>query len=201
LKEPSSVTRTFFEKTTASSAYPVTVSECKTHSRIVSSADDTYLQALIRTAEQYAESYTGRALLTSTYKLYLNQFPSTIVVPRSPLVTLTSVKYNDNDGAEQTLDASKYTLHKLERPFIVPAYGENWPATRSGMQAVTVEFTAGYGAAASDIPEGFRHALLFHVAHLYENREPDLMGSIVSRIPNTLTALLNHWRIWEYHGE
>lgn len=190
--------RSYLEKTTAAAAYPVTVSEVKTHSRIVGSAEDTYIQALIRTAEEYAESYTGRALLTSTFKLYLDRFPSVIAIPKSPLVSLTSIKYIDDNGVEQTLSASKYKLHKLERPFIVEAYGENWPSTRKDMQAVTVEFTAGYGDAASDVPEGLRHALLFHVAHLFENREPELLGSIVSSIPNTLEALLNHWRVWEY---
>ena len=192
--------RTYLEKTTAATGYPVAVSDVKTHCRIVGSAEDTYIQSLIRTAEEYAESYTGRALLTSTFKLYLDQFPSVIAVPKSPMVSLTSVKYIDTDGVEQTLAGSEYKLHKLERPFIVEAYGKSWPSTREDMQAVTVEFTAGYGDAASDIPEGFRHALLFHVAHLFENREPELLGSIVSSIPNTLETLLNHWRVWEYHN-
>ncbi len=191
--------RTYLEKTTAATGYPVAVSDVKTHCRIVGSAEDTYIQALIRTAEEYAESYTGRALLTSTFKLYLDQFPQMIVLPKTPLGALTSIKYLDDDGVEQTLAGSVYKLHNLERPFIVEAYGKNWPSTRKDMQAVTVEFTAGYGSGASDIPEGLRHALLFHAAHLFENREPELLGSIVSNIPNTLDALLNHWRIWEYH--
>ena len=191
--------RTYLEKTTAATGYPVAVSDVKTHSRIVGSSEDTYIQSLIRTAEEHAESYTGRALLNATYKFYLDRFPPMIVLPKTPLVSLTSIKYIDDDGEEQTLASSRYKLHNLERPFILEAHGTNWPSTRVDMQAVTVEFVAGYGTGASDIPEGLRHALLFHVAHLFENREPELLGSIVSSIPNTLEALLNHWRIWEYH--
>jgi uncharacterized phiE125 gp8 family phage protein len=37
--------------------------------------------------------------------------------------------------------------------------------------AVQINYTAGYGTAATNVPEGIRHWMFLRVASLYENRE------------------------------
>lgn len=71
---------------------------------------------------------------------------------------------------------------------IVPAANTDWPITLPNrVDAVRVEFTAGYSAPAL-IPEPIRTAILFGVVHLFENRDGGEM-------PAAFYHLLDPWRI------
>jgi hypothetical protein len=85
--------------------------------------------------------------------------------------SVDSIQYVDTDGVLQTLDPSQYKV-SLSSPIgrIVPAYGTSWPATRNEVDAVQVQFTSGYGAAA-DVPQGIKSWMLIRIGTLYENRE------------------------------
>jgi uncharacterized phiE125 gp8 family phage protein len=39
------------------------------------------------------------------------------------------------------------------------------------LSAVEIQYVAGYGSAATSVPEGIRQAILLAVGHWYENRE------------------------------
>jgi len=82
-----------------------------------------------------------------------------------------SITYVDTNGDEQTLDPSQYQVgtHELVGA-IDEAYGVCWPAVRCQMDAISVEYTAGY-TQASPMPEGIRQAILLLVGHFYANRE------------------------------
>ena len=70
---------------------------------------------------------------------------------------------------QQTLDPRDYYADKVTRPgYVVPAAGKAWPAT-TGLNAVTVDFTAGYGADAASTPDCAR---LYILARLAEQWEP-----------------------------
>ena len=63
------------------------------------------------------------------------------------------MRYLDVDGAEQTLDPADYYVDKKTKPgYIVPAAGRAWPATGARVNAVTVDFTAGYGPTDETVP-------------------------------------------------
>ena len=49
----------------------ITLQELKAHCRIDASDEDTYLEALILAARQYAENYTWRAFQTQTWRVTL----------------------------------------------------------------------------------------------------------------------------------
>jgi len=76
----------------AASYYPVTTAEAKAHMRVDTSADDTYIAALIAAATGMAELYTRRRLVRSTWCLYLDKFPvlpkNTIELPYPPLASV-----------------------------------------------------------------------------------------------------------------
>lgn len=94
-----------------------------------------------------------------------------ITPPLPPLQTVDSIKYIDQDGAQQTLAPSAYLVDTISEPArITPAYGTTWPATQNRINAVEVAFTAGYGAA-SVVPEGIKRWMLIRIGSLYENRE------------------------------
>ncbi|MHB0929187.1 MAG: head-tail connector protein [Candidatus Nanopelagicales bacterium] len=49
--------------------------------------------------------------------------------------------------------------------------------TLNDLATVTIRFSAGYGTAGSNVPEGIRNWMLINVANLWENRETEVMAS------------------------
>lgn len=174
---------------------PLTVMEIREHLRIDSWFEDAVLLSFRHAARHYAEDILGRALITQSWTLKLDAFPPVIRLPRPPLQSVTSVAYTDTNGDPQTLNPSLYSVHTGDEPgFIVPAFGESWPATRNHPNVVTVTFVAGYGDDATDIPESIRAGLKLFIAHLYEFREPVIAGTIAVSVPMSVDALWAPYR-------
>jgi uncharacterized phiE125 gp8 family phage protein len=136
--------------------------------------NDTILQ-LIRTARRHfdgKDAWFGRALVTQTWDLSLDEFVAPIDVPLPPLQSVMSISYVDPEGATQTVPPTDYLVDTQREPGrIVPAYGVTWPTARSGTpNAVTVRFVAGYGTH-HQVPEDIKTWLKQAVAYLYEQRE------------------------------
>lgn len=184
---------------TAPTIEPITVDEAKDWARITDDTEDAVVERLITAARGFVEEITGRALITQTWDYYLDAFPcglGTIDVPRPRLQSVTFVKYTDEDGVVQTLDAAEYTVDTKREPArIVPAYGESWPSIRDVPNAVQVRFVAGYGAAAVSVPEQLRHAIGVLVATMYEQRESVAETAMVD-VPVAFWQLVNQHRIW-----
>lgn len=163
------------ELTSAPATEPITTAEAKTYCRVDVSTHDTLIGLLVTAARQQAEARLRRQIVTATWKLRLDAFPigsDPIEVPRPPLSSVSSIAYVDTDGATQTWSSSEYQVDAYTHPGrIVPAYGYSYPATRPQMNAVTVTFVAGYGAAAS-VPELLKTALKAMVCDWFENRLP-----------------------------
>lgn len=165
---------------------PVTLAEAMAQVRVVDESEQDQVEDLIQTAREMAERYVARALVKRTLKLTLDAFPSgsgSIRLPMPPLVSVSSVKYTDTEGVEQTLSSSLYQVDTASEPArIVPAYGQVWPSTRDELNAVRVEYVAGYGDDATEIPWRFKQAVLLILGDLYEHRETTVVGTISSEI-------------------
>jgi len=135
-----------------------------------SSTDDPLLTALITSARVAAETMTNRALVTQTWDLVLDRFPGwEMHIPKAPLQSVSSISYVDSNGVTQTLAATDYQVDPKSEPGrITPAYGQVWPSARGQMNAVTMRFVAGYGAAA-DVPRGIKDWMLLRITTLWEN--------------------------------
>ena len=184
--------------TLAPVAEPVTLAEVKAHCRIDTLDDDLLLSALILAARRLAESITGRALVSQSWKLLRDDFPAAaITLPLPPLQSVASVKYLDTAGVQQTLAPSAYTVHVSGvQGLIAPAYGQCWPATRDQHEAVEISFTAGYGAA-SAVPQEIKQWLLLAIGSYYTQRESLSPANVA---PETLPrglwdALLDSYRV------
>lgn len=173
-----------YTRTAGPGAEPVTLAEVKAHAVIGTDVDDTLLGRLIKVARAEAESATGRTFITSTWVRTLDSFPDAIQLLRGPVVSITSVKFDDENGDEQTLASSDYTLDTNGGmlAYVVPAYGKAWPATRQQINAVRVTFVAGFGADETAVPEDLRHWIAMRVATLYENREMTVVGNGLSMV-------------------
>ena len=178
---------------------PVSVAEAKTYCRIDGSTEDTFIESLIKAAVRLREDhpFCSRALISQEYQLTLSRFPDEIVLPRPPLVSVSSVKYYDVNGDQQTLATDQYQVASQSEPArIVPAPGCTWPSTQERLEAVEVNYTAGYANAAS-VPPGLKLAVMMLVNHWYRTREPVNIGTSVTPIALTVESLLSqHW-----HGQ
>jgi len=185
--------------TTDPTEEPITLAEAKKHSSIVRTDQDTFIESLITAARQYCEAETHRAFITQTVTLTLDEFASSagiIHIPKPRLLTVDSFSYIDSDGATQTLtedtDFKKDILSEPGR--LVPVYNETWPTTRNEIAAVTIVYTAGYGAAAA-VPKAIKQAMLLIFGHWYEHREEIVVGTITSKVPVAANTLLMQYKI------
>ncbi len=164
---------------TAATTYPVTLAEAKLHCRVDIADDDTLITALITAATEMAEQKTGRAIMTQTLELTLDAFPDAFELTRVPVQSVTSVKYYDTTGAQQTLSNTLYALDAADDfgfAHISPVYAGVWPDTRDQINAVAVRYVAGYADAAS-VPQSIKNWILLMVSTMYENRETEAYSS------------------------
>tara|TARA_R100000655_G_scaffold83884_1_gene123489 strand:+ start:1042 stop:1704 length:663 start_codon:yes stop_codon:yes gene_type:complete len=204
---------------TAWSETAITLAEAKTHLRIDGSEDDTYLNALISTAQFTAEKYTGRAITNQTLKLGLDGLPYAddnkyypegfftapdinrslgyIVLPRPPLVSVTHFKYYDEDNTATTFATSNYHVDTQTEPGrLVLKRGKTFPSASDLRTANAYEITyvAGYGSSRDDVPTPIKQAIKLLVAHLFENREA-VTDKSANGIPYTISGMLDPYKI------
>lgn len=186
---------------TAATSEPVTVSEVKAQARISLDIDDTFIEAKIKSARELCEVYIKRAFVSRTLRLTLERFPSGwFYLPRPPLVSVTSIKYYDENGTQQTLSSANYIVDAYTEPGrITPAYNVSWPSIREQVNSIEVLYVAGYGAA-SAVPQSIKDAISMTVTNWYENRgespaaaSPDILDDM--KLPRAAKALLraNAW--------
>lgn len=165
-------------------------------------SDDDLLNALITTARQHVENTLRRSLITQTWELWMETFPSTdyIEIPLPPLISVSSITYYDVDDTVATMDADEYFVDVKSEPGRVSLNdGESWPSTTlRPHNGVCITFVSGYGAAAS-VPKAIKQAILLLISHLYENREAvTTSGGAPNELPFAVNALLYPYRIWGF---
>ena len=168
---------------TQPSVEPVTLAEAKLHCKVDFVDDDALINSLITATRQQAEHITGRAFCTQTLELVLDDFPDAFRLLMPPAASVTSLKYIDTNGVEQTMAASAYSLDKDSEPgWVSPAFDTEWPETRPVPNAVRVRYVAGYGVA-SFVPAGIKSWMLMAIGTLYAQREGIITGTIMASVP------------------
>lgn len=203
---------------------PVSIADAKAQLRLepAYTKDDIFINGLIKDARDYAEEITGLSLINRNWKYTTDNFPGAgveeewwdgvregamsatfgkslpIRLPHGPVSAVVSLTYYDRDDTAHVLSGSLYRLNgPAER--ILPKTGTSWPSNVRSGDAVEVVYTAGYGAAPINVPQGIRRAILFLIAHWYENREIILQGNaavtmLVGEVPQTATEILSKYR-------
>lgn len=187
----------FPRRTAPPSVEPITLADALAHLKEESDggANDNYIEALIGVAREACEERTERTLITTTWRLTLDAFPDAIVLLRPPVIQVTSVQYFDTDGQLQTLDPADYLLDKVSEPgYLVPGVDKAWPDTQDRINAVTVDYTAGYGATAADVPKPLKQWMLLAIGDMYANRNATNVGNITTPF-DFADALLQPYRM------
>lgn len=165
-------------QTVAPATDPISLALAKQHLHVTSEYEDTYIASLIKAAVDWGQAFTGRQFSQATWQLSVDRFPrgcTPFYVPLAPLSSVTSVKYIDTDGAEQTVATSVYDVLTGREPGeIVKAYGQSWPTPRAEEGAVRILFVAGY----SSVPEGIIHGLLLRLKTMFDNRADVVHGAL-----------------------
>lgn len=150
---------------TPPAALAVSLEEARTAARQDGAAADAELTLAIGTYTGDAEFETQRALIEQTWRVTLDRFPEAIQLPRPPLLTVLYVKFYDVAGQLQTLDPQDYMVDQESEPsYIVPAPGRAWPVTAARVNAVQVDYTAGYGPDHTSVPASIKGFILGKIA-------------------------------------
>ena len=186
---------------------PVTLQEVKEYLRVDDATDERVVRPFIESARRFCEEHTGRALMTQTLRLYLdafqdrydplwegmrtgpylNYYKNYVVLPRSPVVSVTHVKTYDDSDVATTFAATNYYLDNAREPSrIVLRTGEAFPTALRVANAIEVQYVTGY-TSQYNIPEPIRLGILQHIAYLYEHRGD--MYDAKSPYPPMLKAL------------
>jgi uncharacterized phiE125 gp8 family phage protein len=157
----------------APASEPVSLAEAKEHLRVDHGEEDALILRLIKSAREMAESLTGRAFITQSWKLWRDGWPRTrvIAIPKPPLAAVTSVTAVSRSGTESVLSSDAYIVDSASVPGrVVFKFTASLPIDLAGINSVSVAFQAGYGTTGASIPAAIRNAMVDLIAHLYESR-------------------------------
>lgn len=176
--------------TTPSTAIPLDVSDADDHLRGLYADDSTHLVRLIRAAAAYIENDLGIALLDTVYNETFACWDDwgKFRLGRAPLDTLTSVKYYDTDEAEQTWTNTNYITTGV--PEIEIAADVTLPSVSTRQYPWSVQYTAGYGTATTDIPLVAQQAMRMIVEDWDRFRGNWITGTISVPVGVTVRRLL-----------
>jgi uncharacterized phiE125 gp8 family phage protein len=161
---------------------PVTRTTAKAHLHVEHTDDDDLIDTYIAAETAFAESFTGRALVSQEWDYYQDAFPAEcdpqeIRLPLGKVLSVSAVYYLDAGGTEQTLDAANYDVDLASVParVTISATG-TWPTTYDGVNAVRARFTAGQedtgvSPAEPDVLKDIQLAILLRVQADYDGGE------------------------------
>jgi len=141
------------------------------------SAEDTLLAAQITAAREYCEGFQNRSYITQTWELWLDGWPANdeITIPLPPLQSITSIKYYDTANVEAIFAAENYFVDTKSEPGrVVLACNKSWSSTTlRPLNGICIEFVAGYGAAASAVPQTVKMAISLKTKMLHDYLTPE----------------------------
>jgi uncharacterized phiE125 gp8 family phage protein len=173
-----------------------TTSEAKDFLKVDTTADDTLIDNLIKAATQSCEVYTNRYFLDTVVTQYADKWSDINTLYKSPVSSITHIKYYDSNDSLQTLDTSVYLVDEVSQPARIGLKpNQSFPNLADRINAIEVKYTVGYGETSSDVPEGIRQAVLITIGNWYENRQSVVTGTIATQLPLSSQYLLNQYKV------
>jgi uncharacterized phiE125 gp8 family phage protein len=179
---------------------PLTLDEAKAYLRVQHASEDSTITDCIRAATSYCEEELDLAIMEQQITLKMDAFPvGAIKLPRTNLLSVTSVSYIDTNGDSQAF--TDFTVDDFSSPARIVA-NEAWPDAKSITNAVTIVYQAGFksdqsgSAAENPAPGAVMQAMRLLITHYFDNRNTVVIGSGIagSEVALTVTALLQKFR-------
>lgn len=203
---------------TAPLVEPVSAAELRGHLRLDDTSEDTYLGTLISEARQFIEDMSGLALIDQTWTLTLDTWPHAernkwwdgveqghisqlqgqalaVALPRYPLSSISSVKVYDEESNETTVTvATSFDVDTDSMPGrLALQSGATWPAALRPTNAIKIEYVAGFGTAATNVPAALKRAVRILAAYMYEHRGDCDNGNAM--VDSGAQALVDSYRV------
>lgn len=188
---------------TLPSIKPVTLIEAKAWLDIGYNEKDTVITGLIAAATAHLDGWTGilgRCLCEQTWRQDFDGFARCLRLPFAPVISITSVKYDDADGVEQTVAGSDYSLlNDAVGPFVRFSNDFTIPSLSNSLPSVRVTYLAGYADISgtprtSSVPDDIKHAIALLVRHWFDNPTAVVVGVGAQVMPMAVDALLAKYR-------
>jgi len=197
---------------TPASIDPLTYTEIRDYLRLDDGVDESFLISLLKSGVNFAENYTGRALINRTLNLFIDGIDEVdvalwegtkvgpdlslrkryIEIPTTPVQSVSAVTSFTDDDTESTFASTKYFVDTAREPArLFLRDGEAWPTGLRVANGLKIVYVAGYGSNRTDVPEAIRVAILQYIAFNYEHRG-DFEGQI--KPPTMLQGLLQPYR-------
>lgn len=176
---------------TPAAALPVSVADCRTYGWDILADDATMVENFLRAGIERLFNLGGPVLITTTLRTYLDMWPAGVIrLPHPPLATISSITYVDTAGTTQTWPTAEYQVDIASRPGVIyPAYTYTWPSARLQLNAITITYTAGYGAADTAVPYELKLRMMQYAKYRYEHRDQVDEAFLDD-------FLMRHWHGW-----
>lgn len=172
---------------------PITLDEAKAYLRVDSTAEDGLIQSLITAARLHTETLTGRALITQSWRLVLDDWPlgNVLIIPLGSLQQVTELRVYEDEDVLVIIAPTEYLVETIGVPARLAMRGhQSWPKPGRPIGGIEIDITVGYGDLADDVPRSLRQAILQIVAHWFVNREAVGLGVGAVHVPVTVDALI-----------
>jgi uncharacterized phiE125 gp8 family phage protein len=176
------------ELVTAATGDVIRVDEAKDRLRRTgdTTVEDAQIEGLIKAAVAYLEDDVRISLLTQTRRIWYDAIPcdGVFLIDRGPVASITSVKTYDTADAATTLSASVYQLDAVSQPArLVARSGQSWNSSTGlrAVNAVAIEYAAGYGTSGTSVPWPLKQAALLLVGSLWEHREQVIVAQFAGQ--------------------
>jgi len=185
-----------YKVVTPATENPITLTEAKTHLKVDTTADDTFITNLIKSATSSAQEYTNRFFIQTTIQQVGDKWEDISNLFKSPVASVTNIKYVDPDGTLQTLNTDIYFLDDVNKPARIGLKpNQSYPDIINRLNAVQVNYIVGLAAGPDEVDEGIRQALLLTIGNWYQNRQAVVTGSIATELPMNAKFLLDQYKI------
>lgn len=163
----------------------VTIDEARDWLRLGAGTQDAMIAAMLRSAAEACERFTGLALGVRTVREVLTPTGDWQRLGVTPVRAIASVEGVPAEGSLFALPISDYAID-------IDSQGDGWVRVlRSGAAGrVRVTYSAGLADDPARLPEALRHGIVQLAGHLLRERDRDQPADP----PATVAALWRGWR-------
>lgn len=181
---------------------PVTRTEVKAALDIGYTDKDTLIDGLIAAATAHFQNTLEMPLCEQSWSQSFEEICGTLYLEKTPVISVTSVKYIDGAGDEQTVDTADYSLVVDETSTSIKFRSGYTAPTLSSeiIPGVAVIYKSGYANAGSDpnftstVPDDIKQAMFLLIRQWFDNPSAIVVGTTVAKMPNAVDALLSPYR-------
>lgn len=191
---------TRYNLTTAPTVLPVSRAELLNYLKINDDSDlpvaeETMIDGILEAAVSVIEAHLGRQLITQAWTASLDRWNGVWKCPHGYLQSVSSVKVVADDGTLTTQAATTYSVAVGNGGMMWNRPGYTWTTTTRPLDWLRIEYTVGYGDAASDVPEAIRTAIMQVAAIMYEHRE-SLVWDFGTQIPTVIADRIDCYKVF-----